>query len=162
MQTENKISTPQQALEKINVWKSEGVPIIFTNGCFDILHVGHVDYLQKAKNIGGKLVIGVNTDKSVRRIKGDNRPIVDENARMRVLASLEFVDCVTWFEEDTPLELISCLLPDVLVKGNDYSIDNIVGADIVMEHGGRVDTISLVEGYSTSNIVDKIIKIKQG
>ena len=162
MQTENKISTPQEALEKITAWKKEGASIIFTNGCFDILHVGHVDYLQKAKNIGGKLIIGVNTDKSVRRIKGKNRPIVDENARMRVLASLEFVDCVTWFEEDTPLELISHLLPDVLIKGNDYTIDNIVGADIVMENGGRVDTISLVEGYSTSNIVDKIIKLKQG
>tara|TARA_R110000868_G_scaffold10867_4_gene52472 strand:+ start:375 stop:863 length:489 start_codon:yes stop_codon:yes gene_type:complete len=162
MQTENKISPPLEALEKINAWKNEGVPIIFTNGCFDILHVGHVDYLQKAKNIGGKLVIAVNTDKSVRRIKGENRPIVDENARMRVLASLEFVDCVTWFEEDTPLELISHLLPDILIKGNDYTIDNIVGADIVLENGGRVDTISLVEGYSTSNIVDKIIKLKQG
>jgi len=162
MQTENKITTPQEALEKITAWKKEGASIIFTNGCFDILHVGHVDYLQKAKNIGGKLIIGVNTDKSVRRIKGENRPIVDENARMRVLASLEFVDCVTWFEEDTPLELISHLLPDVLIKGNDYTIDNIVGADIVMENGGRVDTISLVEGYSTSNIVDKIIKLKQG
>jgi len=162
MQTENKITTPQEALEKITAWKKEGASIIFTNGCFDILHVGHVDYLQKAKNIGGKLIIGVNTDKSVRRIKGKNRPIVDENARMRVLASLEFVDCVTWFEEDTPLELISHLLPDVLIKGNDYTIDNIVGADIVMENGGRVDTISLVEGYSTSNIVDKIIKLKQG
>lgn len=162
MQTENKISTPKEALEKIKVWKKEGAPIIFTNGCFDILHIGHVDYLQKAKNIGGKLIVGVNTDKSIRRIKGKNRPIVDENARMRILASLEFVDCVTWFEEDTPLELIRHLLPDVLIKGNDYTIDNIVGADIVMENGGRVDTISLVEGYSTSNIVDKIKKLKQG
>ena len=162
MQTENKISPPQEALKKINAWKNEGASIIFTNGCFDILHVGHVDYLQKAKNIGGKLVIAVNTDKSVRRIKGENRPIVDENARMRILASLEFVDCVTWFEEDTPFELISRLLPDILIKGNDYTIDNIVGADIVLGNGGRVDTISLVEGYSTSNIVDKIIKLKQG
>ncbi|MEQ9285793.1 MAG: D-glycero-beta-D-manno-heptose 1-phosphate adenylyltransferase [Cyclobacteriaceae bacterium] len=160
MQTEKKIAAPEQMLETIKNWKNDGFPIIFTNGCFDILHVGHVDYLQQAKNLGGKLVIGVNTDESVRRIKGQDRPIVDEQARMRVLASLEFVDGVTWFDDDTPLELISLLLPDVLIKGNDYSIDNIVGADVVMKNGGRVDTIPLVEGYSTSSIVDKIIKIK--
>lgn len=160
MQTEKKIAPPGQMLKTINDWKKDGFPVIFTNGCFDILHVGHVDYLQQAKNLGGKLVIGVNTDESVKRIKGPDRPIVDEQARMRVLASLEFVDGVTWFDNNTPLELISLLLPDILIKGNDYSIDNIVGADVVMKNGGRVDTIPMVEGYSTSNIVDKIIKIK--
>lgn len=161
MRTEDKILSKDQASELIKTWKDKGESIIFTNGCFDILHLGHVDYLQKAKNIGGKLIIGVNSDNSVRRIKGTSRPIVDENSRMRILASLEFVDCVVKFDQDTPLELISFLLPDVLVKGNDYSIDNIVGADIVMGNGGRVDTIALVEGQSTSGIIDKILESKK-
>ena len=161
MQTENKISSTNQALDLIRIWKEKRESIIFTNGCFDILHLGHVDYLQKAKNIGGKLIIGVNSDDSVRRIKGDLRPIVDQNARMRILASLQFVDCVTLFEEDTPFELIHLLLPDVLVKGNDYSIENIVGADIVLGNGGRVETIELVKGHSTSSIVDKIMESKK-
>lgn len=161
MRTEDKILSTDQTSELIKTWKGEGESIIFTNGCFDILHLGHVDYLQKAKNIGGKLIIGVNSDDSVRRIKGTSRPIVDENSRMRILASLQFVDCVTLFDQDTPLELISILLPDILVKGNDYSIDNIVGADIVMKNGGRVDTISLVEGQSTSGIIDKILESKK-
>jgi len=161
LRTEDKILSTDQTSELIKTWKGEGESIIFTNGCFDILHLGHVDYLQKAKNIGGKLIIGVNSDDSVRRIKGTSRPIVDENSRMRILASLQFVDCVTLFDQDTPLELISILLPDILVKGNDYSIDNIVGADIVMKNGGRVDTISLVEGQSTSGIIDKILESKK-
>lgn len=161
MRTENKILSTDQTSELIKTWKGEGESIIFTNGCFDILHLGHVDYLQKAKNIGGKLIIGVNSDDSVRRIKGTSRPIVEENSRMRILASLEFVDCVILFDQDTPLELISLLLPDILVKGNDYSIDNIVGADVVLKNGGRVDTISLVEGQSTSGIIDKILESKK-
>jgi rfaE bifunctional protein nucleotidyltransferase chain/domain len=161
LRTENKILSTDQTSELIKTWKGEGESIIFTNGCFDILHLGHVDYLQKAKNIGGKLIIGVNSDDSVRRIKGTSRPIVEENSRMRILASLEFVDCVILFDQDTPLELISLLLPDILVKGNDYSIDNIVGADVVLKNGGRVDTISLVEGQSTSGIIDKILESKK-
>jgi len=161
LRTEDKILSKDQASELIKTWKDKGESIIFTNGCFDILHLGHVDYLQKAKNIGGKLIIGVNSDNSVRRIKGTSRPIVDENSRMRILASLEFVDCVVKFDQDTPLELISFLNPDILVKGNDYSIDNIVGADIVMENGGRVDTIALVKGQSTSGIIDKILESKK-
>jgi rfaE bifunctional protein nucleotidyltransferase chain/domain len=161
LRTEDKILSTDQTSELIKKWKDNGESIIFTNGCFDILHLGHVDYLQKAKNIGGKLIIGVNSDDSVRRIKGISRPIVDENSRMRILASLEFVDCVTLFDQDTPLELINMLLPDILIKGNDYSIDNIVGADVVMKNGGRVDTISLVEGQSTSGIIDKILGSKK-
>ena len=161
MRTEDKILSTDQTSELIKTWKDEGESIIFTNGCFDILHLGHVDYLQKAKNIGGKLIIGVNSDDSVRRLKGTSRPIVDENSRMRILASLEFVDCVILFDQDTPLELISLFLPDILVKGNDYSIGNIVGADVVMKNGGRVDTISLVEGQSTSGIIDKILESKK-
>lgn len=161
MKTENKISSTGQALGLIQTWKKEGEPITFTNGCFDILHLGHVDYLQKAKNIGGKLIVGVNSDDSVRRIKGALRPIVDENSRMRILASLEYVDCVIPFDQDTPLELISLLMPDVLVKGSDYSIENIVGADVVLKNGGRVETISLVEGQSTSGIIDKILESKK-
>ncbi|MFY0651037.1 MAG: D-glycero-beta-D-manno-heptose 1-phosphate adenylyltransferase [Cyclobacteriaceae bacterium] len=161
MQTKEKILSAIEAKKRIADWKKEGYDIVFTNGCFDILHIGHVDYLEKARRLGGKLIIGVNTDGSVKRIKGENRPLVDENARMRVLAALEFVDCVTTFDEDTPWLLISSLLPDILVKGNDYSIDNIVGADIVMKNGGRVETIPLVKGYSTSNIVEKIKTLKK-
>ena len=154
--TSNKILDRQQAAVVINNWKSEGKKIVFTNGCFDIVHLGHVDYLEKAHNLGDKLVLGLNTDESVSRIKGPSRPIVDENSRSRVMAALEFVDLVVFFNEETPYELISALLPDILVKGNDYLAENIVGADIVKKNGGKVETIELVQGYSTSNIIKRI------
>ncbi len=130
--------------------------MVFTNGCFDILHLGHIDYLEKARFLGDKLVVGLNDDDSVRRLKGESRPINNLKARSSMLAALEFVDAVVPFEEDTPLSLISSLLPDVLVKGNDYTIDNIVGADVVIENGGRVETIELVKGYSTTTIINKL------
>lgn len=130
--------------------------MVFTNGCFDLLHLGHVDYLEKARHLGDVLVVGLNTDDSVRRFKGPDRPIQDQQSRARVLAALEFVDLVVLFNEDTPLDLISSLLPDILVKGNDYLAENIVGADVVIRHGGSVITIALVPGYSTTRIVEKI------
>jgi rfaE bifunctional protein nucleotidyltransferase chain/domain len=142
----------------IGKWKSEGKEVVFTNGCFDIIHLGHVDYLEKASQLGQKLIVGLNADDSVKRLKGDNRPLNNQMARARILAAFEFVDGVVLFNEDTPKELISELLPDILVKGNDYLAENIVGADIVKANGGRVETISLVEGYSTTNIVEKIKK----
>jgi rfaE bifunctional protein nucleotidyltransferase chain/domain len=144
----------------IGKWKSEGKEVVFTNGCFDIIHLGHVDYLEKASQLGQKLIVGLNADDSVKRLKGDNRPLNNQMARARILAAFEFVDGVVLFNEDTPKELISELLPDILVKGNDYLAENIVGADIVKANGGRVETISLVEGYSTTNIVEKIKKTK--
>lgn len=158
MDTKQKIQTREDATHTIERWKDEGNEVVFTNGCFDILHLGHVDYLEKARSLGQKLVIGLNTDDSVKKLKGKDRPINPEYARARLLASLSFVDLVVPFGEDTPLELIRQLLPDILVKGKDYDISNIVGADVVLEHGGKVETIDLVDGYSTTNIVEKIKK----
>lgn len=154
--TGDKIKSLPEALRVVNSWKAQGKKIVFTNGCFDLLHLGHVDYLEKARNMGDKLVLGLNTDNSVSRFKGPDRPIQDEKSRARVLAALEFVDLIVLFDEDTPLALISAVLPDVLVKGSDYLAENIVGADVVKKAGGVVKTVALVEGYSTSKIVEKI------
>lgn len=158
METKNKILDLDLAKKLINEWKDQGDEVVFTNGCFDILHLGHIDYLEHARALGNKLVVGLNSDDSVRRLKGEGRPINPEHARARILAALSFVDLVVVFSEDTPLELIRELLPDILVKGKDYEISNIVGADVVIEHGGKVLTIDLVDGYSTTNIVQKIKK----
>lgn len=155
-QTKEKILNHEEALETITAWKDRGEEVVFTNGCFDILHLGHVDYLEKAKEKGDKLILGLNSDDSVSRLKGESRPINKVEARARLLAALAFVDAVVTFGEDTPLELISYLKPDVLVKGKDYEVSNIVGADIVMENGGKVETIDLVDGFSTTGIINKI------
>jgi rfaE bifunctional protein nucleotidyltransferase chain/domain len=136
--------------------KEEGKKVVFTNGCFDLIHYGHVDYLEKARACGDILVMGVNTDESIKRLKGSQRPVVREFDRARVLAAFEFVDAVTLFDDDTPLDLITECLPNVLVKGSDYTIDKIIGADIVLENGGEVKTIEFVEGYSTSATIAKI------
>lgn len=156
MQTTRKISEVKDLKNTIADWKAKGQKVVFTNGCFDILHLGHIDYLEKARNLGDHLVVGLNTDESVKRIKGAGRPVVDETARARVIAALAFVDAVVYFGEDTPYKLIDQLKPDILVKGNDYLAENIVGADIVMANGGKVLTIDQVEGYSTTNIIHKI------
>lgn len=156
MNTSEKIVSTEEAKKIVEKWKSEGKKIVFTNGCFDIVHLGHVDYLEKARNLGDKMVLGLNTDASVSRNKGPERPIVNEVSRSRVMASLAFVDLVVFFDEETPLGLIKSLLPDILVKGNDYLAENIVGSDVVWANGGKVETIELVKGYSTTNIVNKI------
>ncbi len=155
--TENKIVGLEQAQKLVEAWKKEG-EVVFTNGCFDILHLGHVDYLEKASRFGNKMIVALNTDASVSKLKGPERPVNKEYARARIMASLAFVDAVILFGEDTPLTLIESLSPDILVKGNDYTVDKIVGADFVIEHGGRVETIPLVEGYSTTNIISKLKK----
>jgi rfaE bifunctional protein nucleotidyltransferase chain/domain len=129
---------------------------VFTNGCFDLLHKGHVEYLAKAADHGDILVVGMNSDDSVKRIKGDSRPVQDESSRTMTLASLKMVTLVVVFEEDTPYNLIKDIKPDVLVKGADYNEDDIVGSDIVKENGGEIVTVDLTEGYSTSNIIAKI------
>ena len=130
--------------------------IVFTNGCFDVLHFGHVYYLQQARQLGDLLVVGLNSDASVKRLKGDSRPINGEKERAFVLAALSFVDYVVLFEEDTPGNLIKAVRPDVLVKGGDYALDQIVGADFVRENGGTVTTIPFVEGFSSSQIIEQL------
>lgn len=129
--------------------------IVFTNGCFDILHKGHIEYLSKASEFGENLVIGLNSDSSVTRLKGEGRPVQDETSRALVLASLEFVDFVILFGEDTPIELISSIKPDFLIKGGDYKPENIVGYDFVTKNGGEVYCLNFVEGYSSSYIISK-------
>ncbi|MBQ3850870.1 MAG: D-glycero-beta-D-manno-heptose 1-phosphate adenylyltransferase [Bacteroidales bacterium] len=130
--------------------------IVFTNGCFDILHRGHVTYLAQARQMGDLLVVGLNSDASVRRLKGPERPVNDEQSRALLLAALEMVDYVVLFEEDTPYNLILKVKPDLLVKGGDYDIDNIVGADFVRQRGGEVRTIPFVQGFSSSSIIDHL------
>lgn len=154
--TEKKISTLEDFLEIRRELKEKGKKLVFSNGCFDIVHLGHIDYLQKARNLGDFLVLGLNSDKSVRMLKGEGRPIIDEASRARLMASMEFIDAVILFDDLTPEELINAILPDILVKGDDYLIKDIVGSNVVIEHGGEVKTISLVEGYSTSKIIEKI------
>jgi rfaE bifunctional protein nucleotidyltransferase chain/domain len=139
-------------------WKSEGRIIVFTNGVFDLLHIGHITYMAKAAELGDKLIIGLNADSSVKRLKGPERPVNDQNTRAAILSALFFVDAVVVFEEDTPINLIKTLLPDVLVKGADYSIENIVGAKEVIGNGGEVKTINFVEGYSSTSIIERIKK----
>ena len=130
--------------------------VVFTNGCFDVLHPGHVEHLAQAKALGDVLVVGLNSDASVQRLKGVGRPLVAQADRAAVLAALRSVDAVTLFDEDTPLELISTLLPDVLVKGGDYDLDGIVGREVVEEAGGEVRVLPFVEGYSTTGLVDRL------
>ncbi len=154
--TGDKILTLHALKQLRTVWFQENQKVVFTNGCFDILHLGHIDYLEKASKLGTRLIIGVNTDESVSRLKGLSRPITDQTSRTRLLAALSFVDAVVLFGEETPLNLINELTPNVLVKGNDYSIDSIVGSKEVIANGGSVETVEIVKGYSTSSIIDKI------
>lgn len=158
MTSSEKIFTAETFKPVLQKWRDSGCKLVFTNGCFDLLHLGHIDYLEKSRQLGDKLVLGLNTDASVKKLKGETRPLQDEMARARIMASLLFVDAVVFFEEDTPYELIRMVQPDILVKGDDYTPDTIVGADIVIAKGGSVKTIPLVKGYSTTNIVEKIKK----
>lgn len=152
-----KIKTVNTLLPILNVLKEEQKKIVFTNGCFDILHRGHVEYLSKARDLGDVLVLGLNTDNSVKRLgKSPERPINKEDSRAIILAALECVDYIVLFDEDTPLELITKVLPDVLVKGDDYKPENIVGYDVVTKNGGIVKTITFVEGFSTTGIISKL------
>ncbi|NHA04461.1 D-glycero-beta-D-manno-heptose 1-phosphate adenylyltransferase [Mucilaginibacter sp. HC2] len=152
----NKITNISLLKTQVQNWQSKGLKVVFTNGVFDLLHIGHITYLAKAAELGEKLIIGLNSDSSVKRIKGESRPVNDQNSRAAILAALFFVDAVVVFEDDTPLNLISSLLPDVLVKGADYSVENIVGNKEVLANGGEVKTIDLVKGYSSTSIIEKI------
>jgi rfaE bifunctional protein nucleotidyltransferase chain/domain len=156
---ESKIYKAKEDLHyKLAYWRFHSEKIVFTNGCFDIIHRGHIDYLAKAADEGDVLIIGLNTDNSVQRLKGKNRPIQDEVSRAMILASLQFVSAVVLFEEDTPYELIKFVQPDVLIKGSDYKAGSIVGYDIVKAKSGVVKTIDYLKGFSTSGIIEKISK----
>lgn len=154
--TQDKIVAAAQGRRRINAWRVRGESVVFTNGCFDLLHLGHVDYLEQTARLADRLVIGLNSDASVARLKGDDRPVLDEQSRARILAALEFVDMVVIFEEDTPLELIKALEPEILVKGEDYTEEEIVGGEEVKSWGGKVARIPLLEGHSTSALIRKI------
>ena len=153
-----KISTKTELETQIKNWRHTDQKIVFTNGCFDLLHLGHIDYLAKARDLGDKLIIGLNTDASVQRLKGPYRPVKDELSRAHILAAMQFVDAVIFFDEETPIDLITWVKPDVLVKGGDYTVEGIIGHEIVIENGGSVQTIEFVEGYSSSKLIDKIIQ----
>ncbi len=152
-----KILLTKEFSATFSLWRFQQKKIVFTNGCFDLLHLGHINYLSRAKDLGDILIVGVNSDRSVKILgKGENRPITDENARATIIAALHFVDAVVLFDEETPYELIKAVQPDVLVKGSDYRPEDIVGYDIVKQKGGDVVTISFLPGYSTTSIVEKI------
>lgn len=158
----DKIFDRKTAAQRVQAWKRQGDQVVFTNGCFDLLHPGHIDLLTKAKGLGDRLIIGLNSDASVKRLeKGEDRPVLDEGSRAVLLASLEMVDGVVLFEEDTPLRLIESLGPNILVKGEDYEGSAIVGKDHVENAGGRVVRLPILEGYSSSSIIDRIRNYKQ-
>lgn len=152
----NKIIGKDEALQAINRWRLKNDTIVFTNGCFDILHLGHVEYLAKAAEEGDRLVVGINSDDSIKRFKGEGRPVNNIEARAGVLSALHLVDLVIEFNEDTPEELIKAFTPDVLVKGADWKEEDIVGGDFVKENGGKVATIKLTDGYSTTGLIEKL------
>lgn len=154
-----KVKSLKELIPVISGLKSAGKKIVFTNGCFDLLHYGHVKYLQDAKQKGDILVVAINRDASIKRIKGIKRPVVNEKDRAYIIAALESVDYVVLFKEDTPLNLIKSLKPDILVKGADWDIGNIVGADFVKSYGARVSAINLAKGRSTTRIIKKIAKL---
>lgn len=155
-QIQYKIRNQETIKSLVKEWNEQGLKIVFTNGCFDLIHRGHVDYLAKARDLGDKLIVALNTDASVSCIKGIHRPLQDEQSRLQIMASFQFVDAVLLFDEPTPLEVITLIQPDVLVKGADYIPENIVGYDIVKAKGGEVKTIEFLPGYSTSLIEKKI------
>lgn len=155
-QIKEKIQTITHIQQQRAQWAANGEKVVFTNGCFDILHYGHLHYLAQARDLGDRLVIGLNSDASVKRLKGEHRPIQAIQTRLMMLASLAFVDAVVCFDEDTPLTLINTIQPDILVKGGDYKPTEIVGATEVMMAGGTVKVLSFIPGYSTSAIEQKI------
>ncbi|MCB0621520.1 MAG: D-glycero-beta-D-manno-heptose 1-phosphate adenylyltransferase [Saprospiraceae bacterium] len=159
-QIESKIQTWEQAADTVGRWRKAGERIVFTNGCFDLLHYGHVRYLAEARDLGDRLIVGLNSADSVRRLKGPERPINDDQSRRAMLAALACVDAVVEFSQDTPLELIQLLLPDVLVKGGDWKPEQIVGSAIVLAAGGTVRSLSFHSGYSTTRLAEKIKKGK--
>jgi D-glycero-beta-D-manno-heptose 1-phosphate adenylyltransferase len=156
----DKIKDSKAAAEQVAAWQVEGLRVVFTNGCFDLLHFGHIHYLNAARQLGDKLVVGLNSGASVSRLKGPSRPVNDDQTRLHVMAALEMVDLVVVFEEDTPLQLISALLPDLLVKGGDYQPEHIVGADLVTARGGQVLVLPFQDGYSSTKLIERMTNDK--
>ena len=152
----NKIFNKNNLLEKLQIWRGANKKIVFTNGCFDLIHLGHIEVLARSADLGDILIIGVNTDSSIKELKGNNRPIIEEDSRVQQLASLEFVDAVILFNEQTPLELIKVIKPNVITKGGDYNSEQVVGNKIAVKNDGEVIIIPLTQGYSTTSILDKI------
>ena len=148
------------AITQSNKWKSSGNKIVFTNGCYDLIHSGHINLLSNSKSKGDKLIVGLNSDRSVKKLKGDERPIQNFDDRAIILDAISSVDMVVGFDDDTPEKIIKELLPNILVKGGDYSIDNVVGADTVISHGGSVEIVDLIPDKSTSSLIDQILKLK--
>ena len=152
----NKIFNKNNLLEKLEMWRGAKKKIVFTNGCFDLIHLGHIEVLARSADLGDILIIGVNTDSSIKELKGNNRPIIEEDSRAQQLASLEFVDAVILFNEQTPLELIKVIKPNVITKGGDYNSEQVVGNKIALKNEGEVIIIPLTQGYSTTTILNKI------
>lgn len=158
-QIKSKIYSWDHLQRQLALWRFKDKKLVFSNGCFDVLHLGHIEYLAKARELGHILIVGLNSDDSVRRIKGAHRPVNNVEARAVVLAALSFVDAVVVFDKDTPIDLIKLVQPDVLVKGKDYEGKEIVGADVVKARGGQVVTIELTKGYSTSHTIELAHKV---
>jgi D-glycero-beta-D-manno-heptose 1-phosphate adenylyltransferase len=154
-----KIFTWDHLRKQLAIWRFKDKTIVFSNGCFDVLHLGHIEYLSKARDLGDILIVGLNSDDSVHRIKGAHRPVNNQEARATVLAAMSFVDCVILFGEDTPHDLVKLIQPDILVKGKDYEGKEIVGSDVVRARGGQVVTIELTKGYSTTHTIELAQKI---
>ena len=152
----SKILDKERLLVKLSDWKEENKKIVFTNGCFDLIHLGHIEVIARSADLGDILIIGVNTDNSIKRLKGKNRPIVEEISRAKQLAALEFVDAVVFFDQDTPIDLIKMINPNIITKGGDYNTDQVIGNDIVTQNDGEVVIIPLTQGYSTTSILEKI------
>ena len=152
----SKIYSIEGLKAQVDSWKESGKKVVFTNGCFDIVHRGHIEVLARTADLGNRLIIGLNSDQSIQALKGENRPIKNEDSRAILLASLSFVDAVVLFSEETPLNLISILKPDVLTKGGDYEISTIVGHEVVQKNGGQVVLVPFVDGFSSTTIIDKI------
>ena len=152
-----KIYSLEKLKNQVELWKKSGDKIVFTNGCFDILHRGHIEVLAHTADLGDKLIIGLNSDSSIKSLKGETRPIINEDSRAILLAAFRFVDAIVLFNEDTPINLISILLPDVLAKGGDYEVSTVVGHELVQNNGGKVILVPFVDGYSSTNIIEKIL-----
>ena len=152
----NKILSLKSLKTKKISWQEKGEKIVFTNGCFDILHRGHVEVLAQTANLGDRLIIGLNSDISIQKLKGKGRPFVDEESRAILLAALSFVDAIILFSETTPIELIRALKPDILAKGGDYNVDTVIGSEYIKQNGGQVILLSFINGFSSTNIINKI------
>ena len=153
---QSKIYTLDQLIDEVINWKDQNKKIVFTNGCFDLIHLGHVEVLARSSDLGDKLIVAINSDESIAKIKGTNRPIIEEESRVKQIAALDFVDAVILFQQDTPIKIISSITPNVITKGGDYKTSDVVGHEIIQENNGEVAIIPLTQGYSTTSNLDKI------